>query len=61
MKKTLVLPTTPTTGALLDLPAEGFEDALVVVCVMLSRRPRSGSRGTGSVGDIGQAEGLATL
>lgn len=36
MKKTLVLPTTPTTGVLLDLPAESFEDALVVVCVLLS-------------------------
>jgi hypothetical protein len=36
MKKTLALPTTPTTGVLLDLPAESFEDAWVVVCVMLS-------------------------
>ena len=36
MKKTLPLPTTPTTSVLLDLPAESFEDALVVVCVMLS-------------------------
>ena len=36
MKKTLPLPTTPTTSVLLDLPAESFEDVLVVVCVMLS-------------------------
>ena len=36
MKKTLPLPTTPTTSVLLDLPAESFEAALVVVCVMLT-------------------------
>jgi hypothetical protein len=41
MKKTLALPATPTTSVPLDLPTQSLEaalleDALVVVCAMLS-------------------------
>jgi hypothetical protein len=36
MKKTLALPTTSTTSVPLDLRAESFEDASVVVCVVVS-------------------------